>query len=513
MPKLLPVTTSFRRNERGNVAMIFALALIPMLIVAGFAIDAQLAFSKKDKIQYAVDSAVLAGARMMQSTSDQKAVTKHSRDYFAAIMSNENEDLTCDTLVIDFSAPEEITGNVTCYQPTTLMNLIGRTKVQINTTSVATYGTGRVDVSFVFDVSGSMNSWGRIYDLKEAAKAAAETLLPEPGSSSDGDVRIAMVAYNSMVNAGPYFEEVTGLKKNRWHSEDVTTTEWEKQEVEKEGWYRECDYVCTRYAGRSGNCKDWDYQCEWEYGTYTEEDWVQVETTKNERKKISSTCVYERGGDHAFDNAQPEQIDNKDRVSELGSGEYNAQSSSANTSAFLAASHLYWNKNRERWYDNGDGDCLNIEPFPLSHNATQIEKYIDNLYASGGTAGHQGVAWGWYLISEEWGDIFTGNGEPLSQSEPDVTKAMIVMTDGEFNSQFFGGQGNSTKQAKNLCDAIKEDDVIIYTVAFQAPQAGKDVLSYCASGPEFYFNAENGQELMESYNAIATSISDLRISF
>jgi len=64
-----------------------------------------------------------------------------------------------------------------------------------------------------------------------------------------------------------------------------------------------------------------------------------------------------------------------------------------------------------------------------------------------------------------------------------------------------------------LCDAIKEDDVIIYTVAFQAPQAGKDVLSYCASGPEFYFNAENGQELMESYNAIATSISDLRISF
>ena len=57
------VLQSLLINKRGNVAMIFALALVPMLLVAGFAIDAQLAFSKKDKIQHSIDSAVLAGAR------------------------------------------------------------------------------------------------------------------------------------------------------------------------------------------------------------------------------------------------------------------------------------------------------------------------------------------------------------------------------------------------------------------------------------------------------------------
>ena len=87
-----------------------------------------------------------------------------------------------------------------------------------------------------------------------------------------------------------------------------------------------------------------------------------------------------------------------------------------------------------------------------------------------------------------------------------------MMTDGEFNEQFFDAQGNSFDQAEDLCDSIKADDVIIYTVAFQAPNAGKEILRKCASGPEFFFNAENGQELVESYNAIATSISDLRIS-
>ena len=48
-----------------------------------------------------------------------------------------------------------------------------------------------------------------------AAKDAADTLLPRPGSASDGDVRIAMAAYNNMVNAGQYFENVTGIKRNR----------------------------------------------------------------------------------------------------------------------------------------------------------------------------------------------------------------------------------------------------------------------------------------------------------
>ena len=513
MPKLKQAVSSLRRDERGNVAMIFALALIPMLIVAGFAIDAQVAFSKKDKIQYAIDSAVLAGARMMQSSNDEDSVTDHARKYFAAIMDNENDNLTCDTLAITFTAPEEITGDVTCYQPTTLMNLIGRDKVEIGTSSVATFGTGRVDVAFVFDVSGSMNSYGRIYDLKDAAKSAADILLPEAGSISEGDVRIAMVAYNIMVDAGEYFEEVTGLQTDREYIAEIIGTDWVEQEIEEIGWYETCEEVCTRYHWKKGTCQKWEEQCRWEYGLHINTDWVEVETIETVRKSIDSTCVFERNGDHAFDNFQPKQVDTDNLLNELLSAVYNAATGSDNTEGYLAASYLKWNKSKEKWEDEGDGDCLNIPPFPLSHDEDDIDDYIDDLYASGGTAGHQGIAWGWYLISEEWSDIFDGDAAPLSQSEPDVTKAMIIMTDGEFNQQFFDGQGSSTKQAEDLCDAIKDDDVIIYAVAFQAPTAGKEILSYCASGPEFYFNAENGQELMESYNAIATSISDLRISF
>ena len=494
---------TLRRNDNGNVAMVFALTLIPLLLVAGFAIDAQLAFSKKGKIQHAIDSAVLAGARMMQNTNDENAVKEHARHYFAAIMSTEFNELTCDTLDIIFSGPEELTGEVSCYQPTTIMNLIGKDTMEIHSSSVATFGTGRVDVAFVFDISGSMNSYSRLYNLKIAAKDAADTLLPRPGSASDGDVRIAMAAYNNMVNAGQYFENVTGIKRNRKYQGQQSY--WETETTTEYGWHETCEAYCRWSWGPY--CLSWGERCESEYGPHEVER--EVEKFRTVEYSMNSTCVYERGGDHAFDNKQPTQLQTYDLENRPESGAYNAQDSNSNTDAFLAGAFATYNGSS--WNTTGTS-CRSAEPFALSHNKTQINKFIDDLSAGDGTAGHQGIAWGWYLISEEWSDVFTGNATPLSQSEPDVTKAMIIMTDGEFNQQFFNSQGNSFNQAESLCDEIKEDDVIIYTVAFQAPNAGKEILQKCASGPEFYFNAENGQELVESYNAIATSISDLRIS-
>ena len=247
---------NLRGDQRGNVAMILAIALVPILIVVGFAIDSQLAFTKKGKIQHASDSAALAGARMMQNTTSEAEVKLHARNYFEAMMASESS-LTCDTLDVKFTGPEEIEVISTCRQPTTLTRLIGRDYVQLSTSSVATYGTGRLDVAFVFDISGSMSSYGRIYDLKTAAKDAVETLLPEPGSPSDGDVRIAMASYNDMVDAGQYFEEVTGLKPRRTYEALVTWTTEEDVQVKRNGRHEECERYCS-WSGYYG-CYRYDY--------------------------------------------------------------------------------------------------------------------------------------------------------------------------------------------------------------------------------------------------------------
>ena len=69
------------------------------------------------------------------------------------------------------------------------------------------------------------------------------------------------------------------------------------------------------------------------------------------------------------------------------------------------------------------------------------------------------------------------------------------------------------KQAKKICKQAKKEDVIIYTVAFQAPTSAQNLLKKCAtSSDEHYFNATTGTALKDAFEAIAIQIRNLRLS-
>lgn len=76
------------------------------------------------------------------------------------------------------------------------------------------------------------------------------------------------------------------------------------------------------------------------------------------------------------------------------------------------------------------------------------------------------------------------------------------------NRRMVGGSVES-----GLCDAAKHDnDVIIYTIAFEAGPTARDIMKKCASSPSHYFNASNGAELKEAFSSIASSITRLRLT-
>jgi hypothetical protein len=63
----------------------------------------------------------------------------------------------------------------------------------------------------------------------------------------------------------------------------------------------------------------------------------------------------------------------------------------------------------------------------------------------------------------------------------------------------------------NVCNAAKGEGIIVFSVAFEAPEGGKAALQDCASTAGHYFDV-NGTDLSEAFASIARQISQLKLT-
>lgn len=63
---------------------------------------------------------------------------------------------------------------------------------------------------------------------------------------------------------------------------------------------------------------------------------------------------------------------------------------------------------------------------------------------------------------------------------------------------------------EDICDEIKKEEVIIFAIAFEAPQGGQDVMKYCASSDGHYYDVV-GTDLSVAFKSIASQINHLRL--
>jgi hypothetical protein len=176
--------------------------------------------------------------------------------------------------------------------------------------------------------------------------------------------------------------------------------------------------------------------------------------------------------------------------------------------------------------------CLSSVIRPLSSDAAAIKTNIDNLSTNGVTAGQIGIAWGWYMVSPRFSTLWP-SGSAAAYDPSETLKAVIIMTDGEFNAPYCTGviaagygadngdsngcspnNGDPFAQSRALCDAMKAEDVVVYTVGFQIAAGGsaETLLKYCASTANGYYNAGSGTALSQAFAAIGRDITQLRIS-
>ncbi len=157
---------------------------------------------------------------------------------------------------------------------------------------------------------------------------------------------------------------------------------------------------------------------------------------------------------------------------------------------------------------------------PLTSKKSDLKNMVKSLVAGGATAGHLGTAWAWYLLSPNWSAAFDGSSTPASYADlkteastglPKLRKIAVLMTDGEYNTQYTGVSSNT--QARNICDEMRKTGIEVFTVGFEIGETGAavDTLRQCASAVDNFYNAKNGAELKQAFRDIALKSSPLRI--
>lgn len=161
------------------------------------------------------------------------------------------------------------------------------------------------------------------------------------------------------------------------------------------------------------------------------------------------------------------------------------------------------------------------EIFPLSNKKSDLKKMIRSLNTSGGTAGHIGTAWAWYLLSPAWAALFDTDEQPdaysaLTETKPGggakLRKIAVLMTDGEYNVAYSGV--DSTTQARALCVGMKAAGIEVFTVGFELGGSPTviETLRGCATSASHFYNAESDAALKAAFRDIATKGSMLRLS-
>jgi Flp pilus assembly protein TadG len=156
--------------------------------------------------------------------------------------------------------------------------------------------------------------------------------------------------------------------------------------------------------------------------------------------------------------------------------------------------------------------CDNPEILPLTAENRRLTDSINDFTASGWTAGHIGIQWGWYTLSPEFSDVWSADSTPAAYDDNETLKVMVVMTDGAFNTWYQRRVGNSFRQGERLCDQIRADGIQVYTVGFMTGASEEDFLRDCATSAEHYIDATSSSELIDAFRNIADMLNEIRLA-
>ena len=215
----------FRGSDGGNIAVLFAIAVVPVISFVGAAVDYTRANSARSSMQAAMDSTSLMLAKDLQDgTINTSQITQKSSDYFKALYTN--ADAKNVTVNATYSAASgngsTILINGAGKIDTSFMRVVGIPSIDFNTSSTSAWGNVRMRVAIALDVTGSMADDGKMPAMQTAAKSLIDQLSAI--AKNPGDIYVSVVPFAKDVNLGSSYYNQTWMDWSVWDSSSATNS-------------------------------------------------------------------------------------------------------------------------------------------------------------------------------------------------------------------------------------------------------------------------------------------------
>uniref|UniRef100_E6VCR3 Putative Flp pilus-assembly TadG-like N-terminal domain-containing protein n=1 Tax=Rhodopseudomonas palustris (strain DX-1) TaxID=652103 RepID=E6VCR3_RHOPX len=466
----------FPAASGGNIAVIFGIALLPLLGFVGAAVDYSRASRARTAMQSALDSTALMVAKDLTSGKiTAENVQSAANTYFTSLYKNTDApsiDVTATYTPKTSSENAKLTVGGTGSINTEFMKVMNISQMSLGASSTTTWGGTRLRVALALDVTGSMDSAGKLSAMKTAAKQLIDTL--KATSTTKEDVYISIVPFNVMVNVGP------GNKNATWLDWDTS--------------YGSCKSKYTTKNACQAGGDSWNY-------------WS---NTCQSQKTLKSAC---QAGGHTWtaSNVNSWKGCVTDRTQNYDTTKTEPTSATPDT-LFLAQNY---------------SDCMaSLLPMKSAYEATEsdsstdattLKGRINTLDAQGGTNQGIGMFWAWMTL-QATAPLYT----PAKDSEYKYTDAIVLLSDGmNTKNRWYGNGSNWSPQVddrqKILCDNITTKvngvpETTIYTI--QVNTSGdpeSSVLKYCGSTGGF-FSTTTASGIQSAFQEVGASLTKLRIA-
>lgn len=473
----------FGRDQRGNVAMIFALALVPLSLMTGYGVDIWRQNEARTMAQNAIDAAALAAAAGQGNT---QAELQAQVDAFVAANLPVRLRDNPYTVAVDYVDNQLVKVALSSDLPAMFSGIIGRPTLPVAAEATASRGTDDfIEIALVLDNTWSMSGTDASGTTKiNGLKTAATALVNEVMASESDRVKVSVVPYADYVNVG------AGNRSQPWLlvAPDYSNT---------------TPQTCTTYTTRStctggvlGTCTQnvdgipVSYSC-----------WTTPQTCTTETVAPYQSCYGPYTTNYTFYGCVVSR-----NISDL---RLNDARPAVPYRGLVQASQT----------------CLN-PILQLTQTKSTVQSAIDNLVVNIGgyrpeTYIPGGMVWGINVLSPD--APFT-DGRAYGRK---VRKIIVLMTDGENTLRYNAVDGShpapsaSTRTAdlartdsdtSDLCRYAKGQRMEIYTVGLGVSSStARALMRDCASGADHAYNADDAAGLLESFAAIARSINAVRL--